>query len=80
MEPGKKYEGEDVSLIGEFPDQIYINSYGGRVDKVKLQFADDGDGFALHLSDITKKTKPIIDNDIQTDDDSNYNYGDTMQF
>ncbi len=78
LETGKRYE--DVELIGEFPDQIYVNSYGGRMDRVKLQFADDGDGFALHLSDISQKAKPVIDKDSHIESDSNYNYADTRYF
>ena len=79
LEKGRRYE--DVELIGEFPDQIYVNAYGGRVDRAKLQFVDDGDGFALNLSNITNKTKPIIeDKDKNIESDSNYNYADTMHF
>ena len=78
LETGKRYE--DVELVGEFPDHIYINAYGGRVDHAKLQFADDGDGFALHLSDISKKAKPIIDDSSIEVTESGYNYGDTRYF
>ena len=74
LKSGKKYE--NVELIGEFPDKIYINSYGGRLDKAKLQYVDDGDEFALHLSDITKKTKPVYKQTTEEESDSNYNYED----
>ena len=82
LETGKRYE--DVQLIGEFPDNIYINAYGGRYDRTKVAFADDGDGFALHLSNITHKAKPtfeIKNTPTNVDsDDSIYNYADTERF
>ena len=79
LKPGVKYY--DVDLIGEFPDQIYVNAYGGRVDRTKLQFVDDGDEFALNLSDITKKTKPKFSKKQTVDDsESAYNYADTEHY
>ena len=79
LELGKRYE--DVELIGEFPNNIYINAYGGRVDRDKLMYVDDGDGFALYLSNISKKAKPPVNgNIIDVISDSNYNHADTETY
>ena len=79
LELGKRYE--DVELIGEFPDDIYINAYGGRVNKNKLMYVDDGDGFALYLSNISKKAEPPINGQvIDVISDSNYNHADTETY
>ena len=79
LKPGEKYY--DVKLIGEFPDKIYVNAYGGRIDRAKLQYADDGDEFSLYLSNISKKAKPKfskIKND--TVSEADYNYADTEHY
>ena len=79
LKPGVRYE--NVELIGEFPDKIYVNSYGGRIDKAKLQYVDDGDEFALHLSNITQKNKPVRSNgNDDVESDSNYNYEDKEHY
>lgn len=52
LKPVKSYD--DIELIGEFPDGIWLNSYGRRYDRNKVAFADDGDGLEFKLHDITK--------------------------
>ena len=79
LKPGKKYT--DVKLIGEFPDEIYVNAYGSRMNQKDLAFRDEGDEFALSLSNVTGKAKPVFSNnqnDILTESD--YNYSDTEIF
>ena len=74
----KRYD--DVELIGDYPNDIYINAYGSRMNMDRLSFADDGDGFGMTLIDITKKAEPVIDKNSATDSDSNYNYDDTAYY
>lgn len=77
---GKKYF--DVDLIGAFPDKLYINSYGSIRDVDKLKYVDEGDEFALNLSDVSHKTKPTFStkgNDIILSD-SDYNYADLENY
>ena len=77
LEKGKKYE--DVELLGVYPNKIYINAYGASYDTTSIR--DDGDGFRFLLSDITKKTPPIIeDGGKGIESDSNYNRLDTLDF
>ena len=74
----KRYD--DITLIGEYPNDIYINAYGRRMNQRDLAFADDGDGFAMTLIDITNKAAPVIDKDNDIESDSNYNYDDTAYY
>ena len=79
LRPGKKYF--DTNLIGEFPEKIYVNSYGALRERDNLAFRDEGDEFFLNLSDITRKAKPIFSetkNDMLNESD--YNYADTVNF
>ena len=72
----KKYE--DIELIGQFPDDLYVNAYGSRLNNNTIR--DDGDEVALTLIDISKKSKPVIDDGNNLESDSNYNYADVMNF
>ncbi len=71
---------EDVELIGEFPDGVWLNSYGRRYDRAKAAFADDGDEFALKLHNITKKAERVVDPNQVDTTDSDYNFNDTCDF
>ena len=68
----------DPEMIGVYPNNIYINSYGDNWDQYKIR--DDGDEFNLLLSDITHKSKPVVDKNSDSDCDSSYNHGDTAYF
>lgn len=72
----KKYD--DIELIGQFPEDLYVNAYGSRLNNNIIR--DDGDEVALTLIDINKKAKPIIDESNNLESDSNYNYADTMNY
>lgn len=76
LERGKKYT--DVKLVGEYPNNMYINAFGGRYDKFKIR--DDGDEFSLALSNISVKAKPVIDNTVNIESDHNYNHQDAEYY
>ncbi|MBQ8167830.1 hypothetical protein IJZ97_00225 [bacterium] len=73
---GGKYT--DVELIGDFPNKLYINAYGSRFDRDIVR--DDGDEFSLKLTNITQKAKPVFEEGIEIESDSNYNYADVMDY
>ena len=77
---GESKRIDDVVLIGEYPDDIYINAYGSNYNRSRLAYADDGDGFAMTLIDITEKKPPIIDKKNNIASDTNYNYDDLEQY
>ncbi len=68
----------DPEMIGIFPNNIYINSYGDKWNQSQIR--DDGDEFNLVLSDITNKPKPVIDKNSNIESDSNYNHADTAYY
>ena len=74
LKPVKDYD--DVELIGEYPNGIWINSYGRRYEPNKAAYADDGDGFAFKLHDITVPTAKKIDTTKGPATDADYNYED----
>ena len=76
LEKGKRYD--DVELIGQYPDVLYINSYGGRWDTHVMH--DDGDGLQLSLSNITEKADLINEDLGDNDSDTGYNYEDVRYF
>ena len=69
---------EDIELIGQFPDDLYVNAYGSRLNNNTIR--DDGDEIALTLIDISKKAKPVIDKTNNIESDSNYNYADISSY
>lgn len=76
LEKGKKYY--DVELVGEYPNNMYINAFGGKYDKFKIR--DDGDEFSLSLSNISEKAKPVIDANNNIESDHTYNHQDTEYY
>lgn len=76
--PGQKYY--NIDLIGQYPDSIYVNAYGARMDKEKIQCLDDGDEFAFTLSNVTNKAKPIFSEVEKPLTESDYNYADIRDY
>ena len=76
LEPSQKYD--DASILGNFENKFYINSYGGQWDRTVMH--DDGDGFNLKLHNITQKTLAPKTNSVDADSDSNYNHGDSRDY
>ena len=74
----KGQEFKNVSLIGDFPNKLYINSYGDRYDQFKIR--DDGDEFYLNLTNITKKPPAPAKAEKDIESDSNYNYADVLDY
>ncbi len=68
----------DPEMIGVYPNNIYINSFGDKWDQFKIR--DDGDEFNLVLTDISKKPKLVIDKKANIESDSNYNHADTADY
>ncbi len=75
LKPGEKYT--DVSLIGDFPNLLYINAHGGRYDQNTLQ---EGNDLKLILTDVTKRPHVEEKKVIDVESDSNYNYADVLDY
>ena len=68
----------DVSLIGDFPNLLYINAHGGRYDQNALQEA--GNELRLILTEVTKRPSEPEKKVMDVESDSNYNYADVLDY
>ena len=76
LKPAKKET--DVEVLGVFENNFYINSYGSQWDMLRIR--DDGDELFLDVADITEKTEKPVENVVDKESDSNYNYGDRRDY